>query len=115
VELKESARKVVPSQGAAVLLRFATRVGRRAMVEIRSVKPIPLGALVYVEGEKEEAGIVGNKGLTYLSGIAAEGQQTLRVQWGESSAMRCLFTLPAATATQKAPNNWYQKIVVTCH
>lgn len=38
VELKDSARKVVPSDGAAVLLKFATRVGRRAMVEIQSPK-----------------------------------------------------------------------------
>lgn len=114
VELRESSRKVVPTQGAAVLLRFATRVGRRAMVEIRSVKPIPLGALVYVEGEKDEAGIVGNKGQAYLSGIAADREQKLRVQWGEAPAQRCYFLLPPATRAQQAPDNWYQKIIVQC-
>ncbi|WP_058910579.1 fimbria/pilus outer membrane usher protein [Entomohabitans teleogrylli] len=114
VELKESARKVVPTQGAALLLRFATRIGRRAMVEIHSIKPIPLGALVHVEGEKDEAGIVGNKGLTYLSGIAANKQQKLRVHWGNSPAQQCYFLLPPATEAQRNPDNWYQKINVNC-
>lgn len=114
VELKESSRKVVPTQGAAVLLHFATRIGRRAMVEIRSIKPIPLGALVYVEGEKDEAGIVGNKGLAYLSGIAADREQKLRVQWGETAAQRCYFRLPPATKAQQEPENWYQKVIVQC-
>lgn len=114
VELKASSRKVVPTQGAAVLLRFATRVGRRAMVEIRSVKPVPLGALVYAEGEKEEAGIVGRQGLAYLSGIATNGEQALRVQWGASASQQCAFLLPAATGAQNNPDNWYQKITVNC-
>ncbi|VUS96446.1 fimbria/pilus outer membrane usher protein [Klebsiella spallanzanii] len=114
VELKESSRKVVPTQGAAVLLHFATRIGRRAMVEIHSIKPIPLGALIYVEGEKDEAGIVGSKGLAYLSGIAADREQKLRVQWGETAAQRCSFLLPPATKTHQEPSNWYQKIIVQC-
>lgn len=114
VELKESSRKVVPSQGAAVLLRFATRIGRRAMVDIRSVKPVPLGALVYVEGEKEEAGIVGNKGLVYLSGIAANSDQKMLVKWGNTETQQCSFMLPAATPAQQNPENWYQKIPVNC-
>ncbi|MDG1643632.1 fimbrial biogenesis outer membrane usher protein [Klebsiella huaxiensis] len=114
VELKESSRKVIPTQGAAVLLHFATRVGRRAMVEIRSRKPIPLGALIYVEGEKDEAGIVGNKGQAYLSGIAADREQKMRVQWGDMPAQRCYFLLPVASGAQLEPNNWYQKIAVQC-
>ena len=114
VELKESSRRVVPSEGAAVLLEFATRVGRRAMVEIRSPKAIPLGAMVYANGEKEEAGIVGNKGLTYLSGLDARTEQSLKVVWGESSAEQCTFNLPKATDAQRKPENWYQKIVVDC-
>lgn len=113
VELKESARKVVPSDGAAVLLRFATRVGRRAMVEIRSIKTIPLGSMVFVEGEKEEAGIVGTKGMTYLSGLDAKHDQKLNVIWGETKAEQCSFTLPALPGTQQ-PDEWYEKIVVDC-
>lgn len=114
VELKETARKVVPSDGAAVLLRFATRVGRRAMVEIRSAKTIPLGSMVFIEGEKEEAGIVGTKGMTYLSGLDAKHDQKLNVIWGETKAEQCSFTLPALPGAQQ-PDEWYEKIVVDCH
>ncbi|WP_058910916.1 fimbria/pilus outer membrane usher protein [Entomohabitans teleogrylli] len=114
VELKESSRKVVPSDGAAVLLEFATRVGRRAMVEIHSPKSVPLGAMVYVQGENEEAGIVGNKGLAYLSGLDARSDQSLKVLWGDNPAEQCGFTLPAATEAQRQPENWHQKIVVDC-
>ncbi|AST80051.1 TPA: fimbria/pilus outer membrane usher protein [Citrobacter farmeri] len=114
VELKESSRKVVPTPGAAVHLKFATRVGRRAMVEIRSARSVPLGAMVYLDGEKDEAGIVGNKGLTYLSGLDARQAQTLRVVWGEGQNEHCTFTVPAATEEQRKPENWHHKIVVDC-
>lgn len=115
VELRESSRRVVPSDGAAVLLKFATRVGRRVMVEIRSPQAIPLGAMVYVDGEKEEAGIVGPKGLTYLSGLDARVAQRLKVVWGETPQTQCRFTLPAATEEQRKPESWHRKIRVSCH
>lgn len=114
VELRETSRRIVPSEGAAVLLKFSSRVGRRALVELKSVKPIPLGALVYINGEKEEAGIVGNKGVTYLSGLDARKSQTLEVVWGDTSSARCRFSIPAATKEQNQPNNWYKKIIAPC-
>lgn len=114
VELKESSRKVVPTEGAAVLLRFATRVGRRAMVVIESAKNIPLGALVRVEGEQEDAGIVGNNGLTYLSGLDAPQEQHINVTWGDDASQHCSFNLPAQTETQRAQTTWYKKIAVNC-
>ncbi len=114
VELKETTRKVVPSEGAAVLLHFATRSGRRAMVEIKSAKKIPLGAPVYIEGEKEEAGIIGNKNVVYLSGLDARIQQVLQVVWGDGNTQQCRFTLPPATKEQLERDNWYKKIIVQC-
>lgn len=84
------------------------------MVEIRSARSVPLGAMVYLEGEKDEAGIVGNKGLTYLSGLDARQAQTLRVVWGEGQNEHCTFTVPAATEEQRKPENWHHKIVVDC-
>lgn len=115
VELKESSRKVVPTEGAAVLLRFATRVGRRAMVVIASTKNIPLGALVRVEGEQEDAGIVGDNGLTYLSGLDATQDQHINVTWGDDTTQHCSFKLPAQTETQRTQTTWYKKIAVNCH
>lgn len=114
VELKDTTRRVVPSDGAAVLLRFATRVGRRAMVEIQSHKNIPLGAMIYIEGEKEEAGIVGNHGQAYLSGLDARRDQTLKVIWGKQQAEQCRFTLPALPEGRQTPEDWYKKVFVNC-
>lgn len=114
VELKESSRRVVPSEGAAVLLKFATRVGRRAMVDIQSHKKIPLGAMVYLAGEKEEAGIVGNHGLAYLSGLDARNDQKLNVVWGKQQGEQCSFTLLALPEGRQSPEDWYKKQTVNC-
>lgn len=112
VELRESSRRIVPSEGAAVHLHFATRVGRRAIVSLKSTKSIPLGAIVYIENE--EAGIVGNKGETYLSGLDARTDQKLKVIWGDLPNQQCDFTLPMATGEQLKPENWYHKVNVNC-
>jgi len=115
VELKDSSRRVVPSEGAAVHLKFATRVGRRALIDIRSQKTIPLGAMVYLEGEDEEAGIVGNNGIAYLSGLDARANQNLTVVWGKGKAHQCQFVLPAAPETANNPDSWHKKQAVACH
>lgn len=112
VELKESSRKVVPTEGAAVLLRFATREGRRAMVVIQSPYAIPVGAMVTVDGEKEEAGIVGNGGLAYLTGLNARKDEVLTVSWGRDR-QQCRFTLPRL-AEGAQDSQWHQKINVQC-
>lgn len=114
VELKDSTLRVVPSDGAAVLLKFATRVGRRAMVEIQSSRKIPLGAMIYLESEKEEAGIVGNHGLAYLSGLDARRDQILKVVWGKGQTEQCHFTLQALPEGRQVPEDWYKKVAVNC-
>ncbi|WP_323970634.1 FimD/PapC C-terminal domain-containing protein, partial [Aeromonas veronii] len=73
---------------------FATRVGRRAMVEIRGTQPIPVGAYVEIEGKNEEAGIVGNNQLAYLTGLDARKDENLTVRWHNNGEQRCRFTLP---------------------
>lgn len=113
-ELKETSRRVVPSEGAAVLLRFATRTGRRALVEIHSRKAIPLGAMVYTQEDTDEAGIVGAKGLVWLTGLDTRDSRELSVTWGEKPEEQCRMTLPAPTESQLKPENWHKKIRVEC-
>ncbi|QST30935.1 fimbrial biogenesis outer membrane usher protein (plasmid) [Escherichia albertii] len=112
VELPETGRKVVPTEGAAVLLRFATRVGRRAMVVIGGPHTVPVGATVRVDGQDEEAGIVGNNGLTYLTGLDARRDETLIVSWGREKR-QCRFILPKP-ATDSAAEQWHTRIPVNC-
>ncbi|MBK5145591.1 fimbrial biogenesis outer membrane usher protein [Budviciaceae bacterium BWR-B9] len=111
VELKESSRKVVPTEGAAVLLRFSTRVGRRAMVIIQEPHSVPVGAIVTAEGQDEEVGIVGNGGLAYLTGMDARRDETLTVSWGKD--MQCKFTLPKLPEGD-TESQWHTKIPVDC-
>ncbi|MFH2256074.1 fimbria/pilus outer membrane usher protein [Enterobacter sp. KE9933] len=114
IEIKETSRRVVPSNGAAVLLKFATRVGRRALVVVNSDKKIPVGAMAYVGDEKEEAGIVGNNGEIYLSGLDARHTQNLKVVWGEKSSEQCSFSLPALPEGKQSADDWYKKVTATC-
>ncbi|MFM5170619.1 fimbria/pilus outer membrane usher protein [Aeromonas veronii] len=116
VELKESTKKVVPTEGAAVLMSFATRVGRRAMVEIRGTQPIPVGAYVEIEGQNEEAGIVGNNQLAYLTGLDARKDENLTVRWHNNGEQRCRFTLPHLTEeeTKVQAQQWHKRVIATC-
>lgn len=111
VELKESSQKVVPTEGAAVLLRFSTRVGRRAMVVIQGPHTVPVGAIVTVEGQDEEAGIVGNRGLAYLTGLDARRDETLTVSWGRDKQCQFILTKLPEGDTESP---WHTKIPVVC-
>lgn len=112
VELKETSRKVVPTEGAAVLLRFATRVGRRAMVVIKGPHAVPVGAIVTIDGQDEEAGIVGNDGLTWLTGLDARQDESLTVSWGRNR-QQCRFILPGLPEGN-TPARWHTRIPVEC-
>jgi outer membrane usher protein len=71
--------------------------------------------MVYLEGEDEEAGIVGNNGIAYLSGLDARANQNLTVVWGKGKAHQCQFVLPAAPETANNPDSWHKKQAVACH
>lgn len=118
IELRESMKKVVPTEGASVLLDFATRVGRRAMVKIKGSQPIPVGAYVVVDGEKEEAGIVGNDQVVYLTGLDARKDEMLTVKWHDSiGSQQCNFTLPKLSEKEMKyqVEQWHKKLIVNCH
>lgn len=72
---------------------------------------VPVGAMVRVEGQDEEAGIVGNNGLVYLTGLDARRDETLTVSWGRDKS--CQFTL-AKLAENNTTSPWYTRIPVTC-
>jgi outer membrane usher protein len=117
IELRESMKKVVPTEGASVLLNFATRVGRRAMVEIKWSQPIPVGAYVVLDGETEEAGIVGNNQVVYLTGLDARKDEMLTVKWHDSARpQQCGFTLPKLSESEMKyqAEQWHKKVIVSC-
>ncbi|ERK11403.1 type 1 fimbriae anchoring protein FimD [Serratia fonticola AU-AP2C] len=100
--------RVVPTEGAVVRAKFATRSGARALLTLKRLngKAIPLGAIASLDSDKSEgnAGMVGAEGQVYLTGIPEQG--SLQVQWGKSDHQRCLvdYELPK----EKNPAGMYE-------
>ncbi|EGE3919189.1 fimbrial biogenesis outer membrane usher protein, partial [Shigella flexneri] len=73
-------------------------------------KPIPFGAVIsYSKDTENMAGIVGEDGIAYVSGLSAEGE--FNVKWGYSKDQSCIakYQLPA----KKSASGLYQ-IAATC-
>ncbi|WP_439070480.1 fimbrial biogenesis outer membrane usher protein (plasmid) [Serratia nevei] len=93
-EITQTDTRVVPTSGAVVAAKFATRVGGRALMTLTQSdgQPVPFGALAMLAGQNVGAGVVGEGGQVYLTGLPNEG--VLTVQW---SGQRCSvdYRLPA--------------------
>lgn len=98
VEVSQTDTRVVPTKGAVVRAKFITRVGGRALITLSRSdgSRLPFGAVVTEEGKKGQmpggAGVVGDNGEVYLSGLDETGQ--LKVQWGRNSSCRANYRLP---------------------
>ncbi|SCK56425.1 outer membrane usher protein [Variovorax sp. HW608] len=89
-ELDGSLQRTAPSAGAAVHLKFSTRIGYAllARVATESGKPLPLGAPV-IGSDGASVGMVGQGGQVYARVGQAEG--VLTVKWGDAPSQRCDF------------------------
>lgn len=91
VEIEESATDVVPTRGAVVRARFKTHVGFRVIMTLTqsSGKFVPFGTIISLinESGNADAGIVGEAGEAYLSGLPPKG--TLIAQWGKEPEKQC--------------------------
>ncbi|MDX6020476.1 fimbrial biogenesis usher protein [Scandinavium sp. V105_16] len=99
-DIDEAVTTVVPTKGALVQASFKARVGVRAMlIMTHNGKPLPFGTTVST-GENNNAGIVGDDGQVYLSGLQLNGKLT--AQWGDSADKQCKanYQLPKDSLTQ---------------
>lgn len=89
VEIDESVRDVIPTRGAVVRAKFTTHIGYRMMMMMMrpSGKPVPFGTTVSLL-DATSAGIVGEDGEAYLSGLPAKG--SLKAQWGKGADEHCI-------------------------
>ncbi|EPC4333819.1 fimbria/pilus outer membrane usher protein [Enterobacter asburiae] len=92
-EITQTDTKVVPTQGAVIPAKFATRIGGRAMMTLTRSdgSVVPYGALATLEGQGVGAGVVGEDGQVYLTGLPEQGQMTVR--WSGHQC-RVNYTLP---------------------
>lgn len=98
VEIPQTDSRVVPTAGAVIPAAFVTRTGGRALITLTRAngQPVPYGALVTLDGEarsRSGAGIVGDNGEVYLSGLPQKG--SLLAVWGDDSRCRADYQLPA--------------------
>lgn len=88
VEIERSVAQPTPTEGALIRATIPTRVGMKAMFFVSKEGAfLPFGTLVSVNGEKQNAGIVGDGGSVYLSGLPLEGNIVAR--WGHENKDSC--------------------------
>ena len=97
VEIPQTDTRVVPTAGAVIPARFATRTGGRAVITLtqQDGHPVPFGAMVTLSTEEKNdtgAGITGEGGEVYMSGLPAAG--VLRVSGGSGTACQAAYRLP---------------------
>lgn len=97
-EIEQTSVTVIPTQGAVIPARFRTRVGARGLLTL-SNRPVPLGAVVSINGLS--AGIMGEDGQVYLTGLPEKG--TLLVKWRGGQQCEVNYILPA----EKGPAGIY--------
>lgn len=110
VELKETSMPVVPRAGAVPMLRFATAVGRTALIRARQTdgRPVPFGAEVR-DAKGKTLGVVGQAGKIFARGLDDKG--TLEVVWGEEQHQTCAISYEMPPRKKKAD---YQQFSGTC-
>lgn len=101
-DVLQTDKYVVPTKGAIVKANFDTRIGGRALVTLRRAdgRFVPFGTIVTVVGENgnnNAAGIVGNNGEVYMSGLKEKGK--LVAKWGASESCYAHYELPKLTGS----------------
>ncbi|WP_370549274.1 fimbria/pilus outer membrane usher protein [Edwardsiella tarda] len=92
VAIPQTDAMVVPTEGAIIPATFVTRIGGRAVITLTQAngKPVPFGALASLVGQDDTrsgAGIIGDSGEVYMTGLPEKGQ--LQVQWGNGQRQHC--------------------------
>jgi outer membrane usher protein len=93
-------RDAVPYYRSGVILPFAVKPARGALVTVRLAdgEPVPAGATARIEGGAEDF-TVGFRGELYLAGLSATNR--VRVTWNGSA---CEFILPFAAGADPLPD-----------
>ena len=71
--------KIIPTKGAIINTQFTTRVGERALIDIRTSenKKVSFGSMVKLEDNTNIMGIINDNSQVYLSGLPEKGTLVL--------------------------------------
>ncbi|GBU14557.1 outer membrane usher protein FimD [Enterobacterales bacterium] len=92
VDISDPIQRVVPTRGAVVRARFNTHVGYRALLTLSRPgnNAVPFGATAVLKDKQSKnplAGIVGEEGELYMSGLPDSGE--LKISWGKAASQQC--------------------------
>ncbi|WP_159282857.1 fimbria/pilus outer membrane usher protein [Rahnella variigena] len=92
-EITQTDTDVIPTQGAVIPAKFNTRIGGRALMTLVQANgtEVPYGALATLQDQNVGAGVVGDAGQVYLTGLSETGE--LSVKWS-GGLCRVTYTLP---------------------
>jgi len=93
VSTKDTDLKVIPTEGAMVLASFKTKSGASAFIKIKKIDnaEIPFGSVARLRSDKEISGVIGSKGMVYLTGLPRNG--VLDINW-KNGGCSAKFNLP---------------------
>ncbi|EFF0498835.1 fimbrial biogenesis outer membrane usher protein [Escherichia coli] len=99
VEILQTDIKVTPTKGAIVEGKFKTSVGKKSVVRLvrQNNKNVPFGSVVSLKGKNNTAGIVGDDGEVFLTGLPEAG--TLLVKWGAGKESSCSVSFSSLPET----------------
>lgn len=103
VEILQTDIKVIPTKGAIVEGRLKTNKGMKYLLRIITQKNrnVPFGSIVTIKGNNSIAGIVGDNGEVFLTGLSESG--TLLVKWGRDMKSSCSVSFTNISKTDTHP------------
>lgn len=87
-DFKQTVTSVVPTSKALVYAGFKSVTGEKGLFKLKDKndKPLPFGAMVSVI-DQDNAGVIGDEGQVYLSGLKESG--VIKVRWGSGINQTC--------------------------
>lgn len=117
VMLTETTKTVYPAAGAIVKVKFNTKVGYQAIIDLKAENgmSIPFGAVATLKEEneiEENTGIVGEKNQLFMSGLPQEGK--INIGWGNAQSQNCTATYSGLQNITENSNTPIRSISVLC-
>lgn len=115
VQLDATSAQVVPYDGAVVMIKFKTEVGRTMIVRARldDGNALPFGAEVFDE-KGISLGVVGQAGQILLRGVNQTGLLTVRWQKDGQAPHSCSFPYQLPARAKGKGASIYQQIDAVC-
>ncbi|WP_272692199.1 fimbria/pilus outer membrane usher protein [Providencia sp. PROV064] len=117
VMLKETSKTIYPTEGSIVKVKFDTKLGLQAIINLKtpSGTPIPFGAVAVLEElnvTDVNTGIVGDNNQVFMSGLPANGK--LNVSWGSNNSQRCTATFSGLDTLKVSQSQPVRTISAVC-